>query len=45
VSTAPPAWEQVARAIIESLSDGDISPELAQDWLRMILNYAETLES
>jgi len=40
---APPPWEQVATAIIESLIDGDLSPELAQDWLKFILDYAESL--
>lgn len=34
-------WEEVALSILQSLSDRDISSELATDWLRMILNYAE----
>lgn len=37
-------WEEVALSIIESLIEHDITPELATDWLRMILNYAEAQE-
>lgn len=35
------AWEEVAMSIVDSLAHHEISPELARDWLRMILNYAE----
>lgn len=41
VETVTPPWEEVALSLIESLAEKEISPELATDWLRMILNYAE----
>ena len=31
-------------SIIESLIDHDLSPDLARAWLKMILDYAESLE-
>lgn len=45
--TWPPTkqpWEEVAMSIIESLIEHDLSPGLARDYLKSILDYAEAAE-
>lgn len=34
-------WEQVARTVLELLAHRQITPERAESWLWMLLEYAE----
>jgi hypothetical protein len=34
-------WEEVARDVMTMLSRRDISPDLAERWLRYLVDYAE----
>jgi len=44
MTVAPAGWEQVAKAVLDSLSQHEISAQLAIDWLRMITTAAEQRE-
>ena len=36
------SWDEVARAVLASLADRDISPDLAVSWLTYILDHVES---